>query len=111
MAFQDNFYQLSDGGVCLYRVSDEEAAAVDAATGPATLNFHAYSSGSRKRFGIHTRGVTLSRTVGTAPNQFSKSTFLSIPTTDEYDALSISDTISINSVAWTVKSKVPEKFV
>lgn len=111
MAFSNNFYAMDDGTIIRYRVSTEEAAAVDAASGPATLEFRAYSSGSRKRFGVHTRGLNLGRVVGTVPNQSTRSTFLAIPTLAEYDAITSGDQVDIDGVTWSVTSKSAEKQV
>lgn len=108
MAFQNNPYESDQGITMLYRCSDEEAAAVAAAAGPVDVEAHAYSSGGRKRFGIHTRGVNLSRVVGSAPNTFKKTSFLAIPTVAEYDGLSTTDTVSVGGVTWNVSSKQRE---
>ncbi len=111
MAFVDRAYDSDQGFTALIRQSTAEAAASGAAGGTVDAPFHVYSSGSRRRFGVHARGVRLSRVVGTAPNQFTKNSFLAYPTPAAYDAVELASTVTINSVAWTVSSKVPESAV
>ena len=108
MAFVETAYDSDQGVTMRLRMSTEEFAAVTASATAIDFEAHAYASGSRRRFGVHTRGVNLSRTRGTAPNTFKDSTFLSIPTVAEYDALAIGDAITIDSVAWTIAKKVDE---
>lgn len=109
MSFEDRAYGTDQGFVCIIRQSTAEAAASGAAGGTIDAPFHCYSSGSRKRFGIHARGVRLTRTVGTAPNTFTRSSFLAFPTAAAWNAAAVGDDITIGSITWTVSSKVPEE--
>jgi hypothetical protein len=111
MAFQDRAYDTDQGFTAIIRQSTAEATASGAAGGDIDAPFHVYSSGSRRRFGIHARGVRLTRTVGTAPNEFTKSSFLAYPTVAAYDAAEIGAAVTIGSTAWTIASKVPETTV
>lgn len=67
--------------------------------------------GSRRAIGLHARGFRLSRPVGTAPNIFSRTTFLPICTAAQYATVAVGSTISLGAVAYTVSSKVPERAV
>lgn len=111
MGFVNRGYESDAGFVCLIRQSDAEAAASGGSGGTADAPFHCYSSGKRSRFGIHARGVRLSRTVGTAPNQFTKSSFLAYPTKAAWEAASVGGTVTIGSVAWTITGKLAEAAV
>ena len=109
MAFVDRAYASDQGFVCLIRQSDQEAAASGAGGGTVDAPFHCLCSGSRRRFGIHARGVRLTRTLGTAPNTFTRSSFLAFPTAAAWNAATVGGDITIGSVSWTVSSKVPEE--
>lgn len=111
MAFQDRAYDTDQGFTAIVRQSTAEATASGAAGGDIDASFHVYSSGSRRRFGIHARGARLSRVVGTAPNQFTKTSFLAYPTVAAYDAANVGETVTIGGTTWTIASKVPESTV
>lgn len=108
MGFQDRGYASDNGFVCLIRQSDAEAAASGAGGGTVDAPFHCYSSGSRRRFGVHARGVRLTRTVGTAPNEFTKSSFLAYPTVAAFNSANVGGTVTIGSTDWTIAAKVAE---
>jgi len=57
---------------------------------------------------LQVRGVRLSRTVGTAPNQGLRTTFLPILALDDYQALTKGTTVTIGTTAYTVSRQVPE---
>jgi len=109
MGFTDRAYDSDQGSTCLIRQSEDEVTASGAAGGEVDANFHVYSSGSRRRFGLHARGVSLSRSVGEEGDTATKSGFLAYPTVAAYDAVDIGDTVTIGEVTWTVAAKVPEK--
>lgn len=111
MAFVDRSYATDQGFVCLIRQSTAEAAASGGAGGDADAPFHVYSSGSRRRFGIHARAVRLTRVVGAAPNTFTKSSMLSYPTAAAWAAAVVGAAIAVGGVNWTISSKVPEETV
>lgn len=79
-----------------------------ATQGTATNGISAIAGGSRKRLGLRARGVRLTRKVGTAPNQGTRSTFLPILKPADFTALSKGSEITIGSLTYTVSSKVPE---
>lgn len=108
MAFVETKYQSDQGVVMGLRMSDDEFAAITAPTGAQDFAAHCYTSVSRRRFGIHARFVTLSRTVGTAPNTFKKTIRLSIPTTTEFDGMEIGDPVTVGGTAYTVSFKTAE---
>lgn len=105
----DYVYDSDQGFTCIARMSAAEAAISGFAAGDADAQFHALVSGSRKRFGIHARGVSLSRSVGAAGDTATKSSFLAYPTTAALDAVNIGDEVTINSKVWKVSSIVPER--
>lgn len=111
MAFVDRAYETDVGVVALIRQSDAEVAASGGAGGTVDAPFHVLASGSRRRFGIHARGVRLTRVVGTAPNTFTKSSFLCFPTSAAYDAIAVGSTITVGANSWTVSAKVAEATV
>lgn len=111
MAFVDRAYETDFGVVATIRQSTEEAAASGGAGGTVDAPFHVLSSGSRRRFGVHARGVRLTRLVGTAPNQFTKGSFLAFPTPAAWTAATVGSSITVGANQWTVSSKVAEATV
>lgn len=111
MAFVDRAYETDVGVVAIIRQSTDEASASGGAGGTIDAPFHVLSSGSRRRFGIHARGVRLTRTVGTSPNQFTKGSFLSFPTPAAWNAAAVGSTITVGANQWTISSKVAEATV
>lgn len=112
MAFIIKKYESTElGGLIVNaKISTEEAAVAGTEpTDPADAALTVYSSGSRKRHGIHARGLICTRLVGTAPNQFTKRTFVTMLTQAAYDAASVGSTLTIGGTAWTVRAKEPER--
>lgn len=66
---------------------------------------------NRNSIGLHARGFRLGRTVGTAPNTFTRTTFFPVCAAAQYSGTAIGSTITLSGVAWTVLSKTPEKAV
>lgn len=106
--FTETQYDSGQGVTMLLRMSDAEFAAITASTTAADFEAHAYSSGSRRRFGVHARGVNLTIERGTAPDTFNDTKFLAIPTIAEYDAATTTTTFDISGETWTVTKKIPE---
>lgn len=106
--FSDIGYESDLGFVCLLRVGDAELAATTLSVAAIDAPFHALNSGSRRKFGLHPRGLLLSRVVGVAPNQFNKSSFIAAPTVAAYNAANVGDDLSIGANVWTVSGKRPE---
>ena len=81
-----------------------------APTGAYDTKISVKQSKSKSEAGIKPRGVRLSRILGTAPDTFSKTTFLPVVTVTALatSAFDIGATITINSIAWKVESKVGE---
>lgn len=69
-------------------------------------------SKSNREYGIRPRGVGLARTIGTAPNTFSKTTFLPVltPTAFASAAFALDAKITIGTTEWTVISKRGEDY-
>jgi hypothetical protein len=106
--FSDIAYETDLGFTCLIRVSDGELAATTPSASPVDAPFHCLNSGSRRKFGIHPRGLVLSRTVGTAPNQFNKTSFIAAPTAAAWAAANVGDDLSVGGNAWKIAGKRPE---
>ena len=105
MAFQDVKYENDLGLVMLLRIDDNEAAvAGPAPTGDLDLDFHAYASGSRRRFGVISRGVTATEPDGSVR-------FISVLQKAEWDDLAkwgVLVTKSVGGVTYTIINRVPE---
>lgn len=112
MAFVDSKYEVDNSTIVSIRTDDDISALMGTPpTGDVDLNIHCLVNGNRSReFGIHPRGVTLSRTIGTAPETFKKYKFLPVLTSAGLATatFSVGATITIGSVTWTVSDQVAE---
>lgn len=106
--FVNTSYESDAGFVCLLRMSKEESLATTLSTAAVTEPFHCLNSGSVKKFGVHPRGVVLTRKVGTPPNEFNKGSFLVYPTPAGYAAVAVGSKITVGTTEWTVSKKRPE---
>lgn len=107
-------YTTDAGTVVQLRIS----AQAQAFTGQGALtaaiddpNVYAYASnpGSRKKKQLNARGVVLGRTVGTAPNEFVRRTFVPIVTQAALAAIAVNTAVpAYGGQAWTVKAKISE---
>lgn len=111
MSFETTPYEMDNGLICKMRVSDTELAAMTVSAKTVDLSCHCLNSGSRRRYGIHPRGVRLTRAVGTGDAKSIHSSFLAYPTEAGWDAVADLAKITINSVEWTVSAKLPEILV
>ena len=106
-------YESDDAAVYAITLTPDYAAkAGTAPTGTVTSPIKAKVSKSSRSYGIRPRGVTLSRTLGTAPDTFTKTTFLPVLTATAFASatFSLGATITIGSTAWTVVGKRPEDY-
>lgn len=113
MGFKDVKYQTDAGTVVNIRVSDATIAAAGNTAVAAALddnNIWAFASnpGSRRKRQLNARGVVLGRTIGAAPNSFVRKTFMPVFSKTALDAMEKDSPISLNGVAYTIKSKVEE---
>lgn len=113
MGFKDARYQTDAGTVVNIRVSDATIAATGNTAVTAAIdddNIWAFASnpGSRRKRQLNARGVVLGRTIGTAPNTFVRKTFMPVFSKAALDAMEKDSTITLNSVAYTIRSKVDE---
>lgn len=99
------------GSTLKIRLGAAEGAVYTAGAANPDFDLHVSSSGSRRRFGVHPRGVRLTRLAGTAPDQVVKRTFLAFGTEAALAAVVLGSTITIGGAVWTVASKVPEDTV
>lgn len=92
------------------RMSVATAALQDPASPsqPATVDESVQVGSNRRSLGLHARGLRLSRLVGTAPNTFSRTTFMPICTLAQYTTIQIGTELTVNGVAYRVSKKVPE---
>jgi hypothetical protein len=92
------------------RMSKATAALQDPAdpTQPTTVDESVQVGSNRRSLGLHARGLRLSRTVGTAPNEFNRTTFMPICTLAQYTTVQIGTELTVNGVAYRVTKKVPE---
>jgi hypothetical protein len=74
-------------------------------------NVYAYASnpGSRRKKQLNARGVLLGRTVGTAPNEIVRKTFVPITTSVAFDLILKGEAVAAyGGFAWTVLRKIDE---
>jgi hypothetical protein len=88
------------------------AAAGTPPSGEVTQNVKIKVTKSSREFGIKPRGVALSRTLGTAPDTFTKQAFLPVLTPAAFatPAFAIGSSITIGGVVWTVVGRRAEDF-
>ncbi|AXH78949.1 MAG: hypothetical protein [Circular genetic element sp.] len=108
--FVDKKYESDNlGAVIQVRMSDAEGAAYTGEPAAARdSSLHAFNGGSKRKFGVHARGLKLKRTTGTAPDLRVRYSFIPVGTVTAYDAATIDSTVTIGGVAWTVDEKIPE---
>lgn len=106
-------YQGDDNTVYAMRLSPPfSEKAGTAPTGAVTSPIKAKVTKSTKEFGLRPRGVTLARTVGTAPDTFVKTTFLPVLTLTAFGtaAFALAAKITIDGVEWEVVSRRAEDY-
>jgi hypothetical protein len=113
MAKDIEIYLYTDDAAVTHPIRISTAAATAqtsvATQGTATSKISARVGGSRRQRGLLARGVRLTRKVGTAPNQGTRSTFLPILKKADWDALTEGSSVTVDSVAYTVSSQVSER--
>lgn len=104
-------YEADSGDIHPIRMSEFNLTAVN--TEPAGVinnSVRVQVSKGRTEFGLGPRGLRLYREVGVSPNTFNRYKFLPILTETAFDNAAFNEgaTVTINSVAWTVGSRVPQ---
>lgn len=91
---------------------DYATAAGTAPTGAVSSPVKVKVTKTNRQFGIKPRGVTLVRTVGTAPDTFVKRAFLPVLSATAFvgTGFAIGSTINIGTVAWTISGKKNEDY-
>lgn len=91
---------------------DYAAAAGTPPTGDVNNDIKPKVSKTNREFGLRPRGVSLSRTLGTAPDTFKKYAFLPVLTSTDFNGTSYAPgaTVTIGGTAWTVVTRVPEDY-
>jgi hypothetical protein len=108
----DTYTYTADGGVTHpIRLSTNGALAQPtvASQSAPTSSISAEGGGSRRRLGLHPRGVRLKRTTGTGVARKTFSTFLPILLVADYNTLTKGAPLTVNGVAYTVSDKIGEK--
>lgn len=113
MGYQRGFYKSDAGSVYHIRVSDATAASDIGkfAAGPTTdgkVEVKVGGHGSKRKYGIFARGFVLKRRVGTAPDQFYRTSFIPCPDPANFTDAKIGTNITLNGNIWTVYDKVQE---
>ena len=106
-------YEDDNGTIYSLRMSPDFAAqAGTEPTGGVSTDVKPKISKTNREHGIRPRGVRLGRTIGTAPDTFTRYTFLPVLTQTEFNsaAYAIGATITIGTTAWEVVSKQGEDF-
>lgn len=106
-------YQGDDQTIYALRLSPPFAEkAGTAPTGAVSSPIKAKVSKSSKEFGLRPRGVTLARTLGTAPDTFVKTTFLPVLTLTAFGtpAFALAAKITIDGTEWEVISRRAEDY-
>lgn len=104
-------YESDGGDIHRIRLSTTRATAAGAApAGDIDSDIDAKVSKSNNEIGIRPRRLTLSRIVGTAPNQFRQRTTLPILTSTVFDGYSKGDEVTIGGVTWEVVNKQAEDY-
>jgi hypothetical protein len=74
-------------------------------------NVFAYASnpGSKRKKQLNARGIVIGRTVGVAPNEFTRRTFIPITTSTAFDLILVGEAVTAYAgQSWKVLSKVEE---
>lgn len=106
-------YATDAGTIVRIRMSPDSAA-VAGNTEPAGAvndsNIFAFASnpGSRRKKALNARGIVLGREVGTAPNEFTRRTFVPISTVAGLAGIAVNTAVTVGGVAYTVRSKINE---
>ena len=83
--------------------------ALDTAIDDKNIFAYASNPGSKRKKQLNARGIILGRTVGTAPNQFVRRTFVPITTSGAWEAITIGAAVAnYNGNAYTILDKVNE---
>lgn len=104
-------YESDFNGIIFVEMSDEElVVAGTEPTGAAVSQLTAYASGSRKRNGIHARGVVLKREITDGTDTCSVSNFLVVRSPSDFGtaAYALGATVQIAGVDWEVSKQRPE---
>lgn len=106
-------YETNAGAIHPILLKPDTASAAGAPpAGAVTQNIKAKVTKSTRAYGLRPRGLTLSRTLGTAPDTFTKTTFLPVLTEARFNeaAAAIGATVTVGTTAWVVVGKRAEDF-
>lgn len=115
MAVDFGFYSYTSdkGEVYKVKLAVVSAALQDPAspTQARTVDESVAVGANRRTIGLHARGLRLGRSVGTAPNTFTRTTFLPICSPTQWNGTALGSAVTVGGVAYTVLAKVPERAV
>lgn len=104
MGFQRTKYE-AEFGICFVELSAEETAVAGTEPTPAAdTKLTAYASGSRRRNGVHTRGVLLTREITDGTDSATITKFLTLRSAADATAAAYQEgaVVTIGTTAWTV---------
>lgn len=113
VARTDTKYEANAGSIHRILLTPEYAAVAGTPPmGDVDSSIRPKVTKTKREFGIKPRGVTLVRTIGTAPDTFKKYTFLVVLTETAWNGATFAPgaTITIDSVDYTVVNRVGEDF-
>lgn len=94
----------------LYRVREEEIAAVLPVTAGPTLGIHAYTTNLDGRFGIRTRLISLIRTDNTVSPPVNRIARITIPRLQQWNSINTNNNFTYAGFVWRVNGKQAEAF-
>jgi hypothetical protein len=112
--FKYRSYTTDAGTVVRIRMSSQAAAftgqgPLDTAIDDEGIFAFASNPGSKRKKSLNARGVVLGREVGTAPNVFTRRTFVPITTKGALDLITLNTAVpAYGGQAWTILDKIDE---
>lgn len=106
-------YEADSGQIHLLTMNADRLAVAGAPpAGDSNSSIRAKVSKSNREYGIRPRGVRLGRTVGTAPDTFTKYSFLPVltPTAFNGTGFTLGGSITIGTIEWEIIARVAEDY-
>ena len=106
-------YEADNGQIHLLTLDADRLAEAGAPpTGTSNSSIRAKISKTNREYGIRPRGVRLARTVGTAPDTFTKYSFLPVLTPAAFNGtgFTLGGTVTIGGTAWEIIARVTEDY-
>lgn len=106
-------YEADSGQIHLLLMDADRLAQAGAEpTAASNSSIRAKISKTNREYGIRPRGVRLGRTVGTAPDTFTKYSFLPVLTPAAFNGtgFTLGGTITIGTIEWEIIARVTEDY-